>query len=296
MSTSATTTDVMQIRGLTGYSLIFHEQIIPQHGQFYLFNKDFKLEDCIDFNMEIYQPLNEANLLLGRLYKKMITDLKGSGAVAQVARQLDTLLAKWQECHKTGGVYSSFKQAAEILAILNNSGIPAKETIVRNREVSRAFIEIPYEVKSQFHLGILVRDQDMNAIFEKLLEGFLKDTSLSYYILETKISAPLELENRGKGKFRNIKFLLNPKIVNNKRNPVIGEITSLLQECNGLLEQDDQRFSKLVNGVVTVFQGPRNYKMFLELLEIIQVVYSKEDNFAYLIDEIPGDQIVPGNN
>lgn len=296
MSPSTLISDISELRRLRGYSSIFHEQIIPQHSQFYLFNKNFKLKDCIEFDTEIYRPLNYANLLLGRLCKKMIIDVKTVGIDAKVATELDTLLLNWQECHRNGGVYNSFTHAAKIFTILTDSGIPVKEAIARDEEITRSFIEVPFELKSQFHLGILIKDEDTATVFENLLDRFLTDVTLPYYILEVKISAPVKLETRGIQRYRKIKFLLNPKIVNNKRNPIIGEISSLLQGVDEVVDQHKNECFTIVNRCVTVSQGSWNYKMFLQLLEIIHLVYSCEDNFAYLIDELASDQIVPSNN
>lgn len=269
------------LKNIDGYDNIFHTEIIVQHGQFYLFNRHFDLSDCVKFNTEIYSPLNEANVMLGRFMKRIINEQRPLTSMQLQLQELDYLILEWQHCYNKGGAFKSYGYAAKIAELLAQSGISVKQAVQNEQTVTKAFINIPFEVKAQFQIGVVIAEEHVFDFFEQLLAELRQDSSLSYYILEVKVSSGLD--DRATKLFRNIKFILNPKIINTKLNPIVWEVASLLSSNAYVMPMSERNeFYYPHQNTVSIAQAAVNYKLFLQLLGVLDQVYDPKSNHAFL--------------
>lgn len=282
--------DIDEIKRIPLYSNVYHETIQAQHNQYYFYNKQHSFAWSCEQDKRIYQPLNEANLNLGRFFKKMVVDVSSKAEYCDTTvSYLQKIILDWQNLYNKGGTFDTFKYAEEIVQYLNKLEYPVKDEINMATDLLKSFMNIPYLTKSFFQISIIVPESEIIPFVRESLFRFSKEPSLSYYIKQLMIYHSLvyyhDRYNEKIYDCRIVKVSLLPNVVNSYKNPVINEIVSLiLSVTKGYPDVNfvDSKYSVLIKSNVFVSQGNKNYKKFLSLLGIIDKVYSQESNYAYL--------------
>jgi len=267
---------VNRLREISCFSELFHDQIIAQHGCHYLFNRTFNIDDSFEFNRKNYEPLNKANLSLGRFCNETIKKLTRRGLDEVSTRNCNQLIKEWQNYSNRGGTYETYGYASTLLQILQKNK-PDVFDDLRTQQVAKEFIGIPNEIKCQFHLCVSIKKRRFKSYFSQIVSSLTSKQSICEHLVEVKISKLSDSNDV------HVKFLLNAKSVTNKLDPTLNEFIGLLGSVNGLNDFPGKDFFA-DNPIpsMTVSQGPTNYKLFLKLVKAIDEVYDRQFNFAYV--------------
>jgi len=263
------------------FDSLYHQEIICQHNQYYIFNKLRDLGESCKQDRASYEPLNIANFMLARSLKNISKGLdKGH---VEIVRRISQTVEEWVRLYDKGGVYDTFKYANEICKDLKSIDYPVHESFLKDGELVRAFICIPYLVKSFFQIHMVIADQNIIDFFNGVNERFKNDPATFYYVHEIKISRFVFKgdEPGGLQNCRNIKIVLLPGLVNSIKNPIINVFCQLLNSSEYCPLQNDM-YGFRMSDKLSVSQGNFHYKQFLSLLGILRKVYDPEYNYAFI--------------
>ena len=274
------------IETISGFSKIFHLPL-KQHFYYYLYNRAHDYEIAVERAKTTYLPLNKANFNFGRFCKNCISDLKESSEenYSETIALLQENLDNWQQIYTAGNVFNTIKFARLIIENLRRINYPLATKFKENPELIQSFISIPYPVKANFHITVIVSEELILDFLQELIQIFQKEPSLSYYVGEVLLSEKnIELEGE---RYHTLKIGLLPTVVNSKRNPIINELLAIILPLVRKHKEVDfniNPFSINVGKNTFLSQGNSNYKHFLDLLGVLDQVYHSSGNYAYCVN------------
>lgn len=271
------------------YTEVFHENIVPQHCQYYFFNRQHNQAAFMQKLSASYSGLNNANLLLGRFFRAVNEKCKNSGKVPEpVIDEVDGHLNEWRKFYKAGAVYGTFPYAQKIYQLLLVNGYPIREEIAGNRELLDAFTNIPYPVKATFQIEVMVSEPELIPLLEKGCNFLSKKPSFAYYFTEMTIPEARPVTGNQTASLYAIKFKLLPEIISTYRNPLVNEAIDAIVQWNEEITNtaiSKKEFTIEISNNISIAQGNNNYKKFLNLLGILDTVYDRNFGFAYLLNK-----------
>jgi hypothetical protein len=275
------------IKEFPGFSKVYHDTILLQHHHYYLFNRQHDLERTMEYDKESYYPLNHANFILGKFCKRKISSLPDHMKIQypELFSTLNQSIDEWQNLYNAGAVFDTCRFAKKILEILEYIGFEVHPEVLAEEGVRNEFLHIPFHTKSYFQLSFTIADNELTHFFEKMIGLLASEPSLNYYIKELKITCKLFANASGNGTYRAIKMSLLPKVVITRLNPVIGTLTRQLTEVLADFGPDCHSTGEFYFPVadrVYLAQGNFNYKLFLQMLGLIDDVYDKSFNYALI--------------
>lgn len=268
-------------------SSVFHVGIL-QHNQIYLYNNQHSLKEMTEQDKMNYLPLNEANLLLGRFCRRILNDATCKETLPTgLCKEADGLLMRWRECYKSGELYNTFTLASRIMHILRQANLNLDEVIADDTELCTSFLNVTYHIKSFFQYHIIVPTSLFSLWCELIVDAARRDRSLFYYVRELTVhTSPAVLKRKSGAQCSMVRIKLVPELVNSMKNPVLGEIKSVLSKSIHSMDVEDNEvdiYAEKVGELLYVSQGNNNYKKFLNLLGLLPLVYDANNSYAYLI-------------
>lgn len=269
---------------------VYHLKVIKQHFQYYFYFRENDIEEAVNADNVNYQPLNNANLLLGAFLKKLISGLEGKNSPSlHLIDSLNTTLKEWEAMFNRGGTFDTFKFAHEIIEKLKQINYPVESEIENTPDLLRAFLTVPDIIKSFIQISIFLPEKELLPFFEKLVTYLHSNKELCRYVKELKMSMCFSDREQPKEneQYRIVKLVLNPVLITNIQHPVI---ETLLREISNAITWPAKyspsldRFSLKIFDNLYMSQGNFKYKEFLELLGILNYVYNLKTNFAYIND------------
>lgn len=277
---------IKEIKNLDGYNYAFHDDVVGQHYQFHLVNRQHDLKTTMKRTADSFKPLNVANLSLGRFCKNAVTEFV---AGTEEGKHLMSLVLEWQDYFNKGGVFDSYKYASQIIMGLDKQNFPVWDSIKEDHKLLDSFIKIPYYAKSFFQIKFLVELDQLFTFMEKVIHESKARKELFYYIKEMSVNESLVVCDSASGekvKLAIVKLTLLPEVVSRLKNPIVERLTKIFGEefaQSGVECKMISTFSQEYKPGIFISQGSTNYKKFLFLLQIIEHVYNKETNYAYAI-------------
>jgi hypothetical protein len=235
-----------------------------------------------------YYPLNLANMQLLKLCTILI---EGANEIdtskSEVSQRLVANHQKWLNLHQTVGPYDSFKIASEIACDLKYLDINFINEVKNRPEILEAFINVPLVIKNFFHFHFLVNDLEL---FDRLSEIaiFLRDDpELAYCVRELTVYVEQLKDQTSMVNYRLVKLKFVPELVNIKTHIVLQRTANwFVNHYIGrsiTLSSDLNLYADRLAPNFYISQGNANYKKYLDLLGIIDKVYDKQRNFAYVV-------------
>lgn len=275
------------LKSIPGYSSVYHDDIFLQHHHYYLINRQHNLAMQIEADKQSYYPLNHANSMLGRFCKRKIDSLPAR-VIAQYPDLYTSLrqsIEEWQQRFNAGAVFDTCRYARQILEVLETMGFGVCPDVLKEEGIADVFLHIPFFTKSGFQLSFSVPDPALLGFFERMITSLARDPVTTYYIKEVKITYNLFRKDPGRDAYRIVKVGLLPKVVITKLNPVIGVLTGMVTEILSAFGPDqleaDEFFSRQ-SAHVYLSQGNVNYKLFLQMLGLIDLVYDRSSKYALI--------------
>jgi hypothetical protein len=263
---------------------LFHSEI-EQHKQSYYYNVSHNLSALIDQDKKNYQPLNEANKLLGKFCDQILRSQASTiDHRTKHFSDAESQLSAWRTRFKEGGPFDTYPFASAIFSNLEKIGVDVLEELESSKEVTQAFLTVPHHIKSFFQFHILIPSTSIGSWSSKLAELVQGDPSLFYYVREfTHYHQPISISGVGEFKLARLKLL--PEIVQSRKNPVIDELIKWFDKKEGLScpkVEELELFADPVADNVFLSQGNTNYKKFLALFGKLSHAYSANTNHAYV--------------
>ncbi|MEL6536893.1 MAG: hypothetical protein AAFQ98_15845 [Bacteroidota bacterium] len=273
-----------EIKQMKGYDGVFHQNIVDEHFQFHLVNKQHNPEALHKKTSDSFEPLNYANLNLLRFCKQMVEEY---GAHTEEGAQWMSLMEPWEASFHQGGPFNSFQNAFQIIVGLEETGFPIFEKILGDEPMKKAFVDIPNEVKTFTQIKFCLPHDRLEAYMEHVIREATQEQELFFHLRDLSINHSFLLTGaQGDSRVEKalIKLRLLPFEECHQTHSIIESFTRLFGEgyaLPGINEDILSLFSHEYKPGIFVTQGATNYKKFLFLLQIIDQVYQEDPNYAY---------------
>ncbi len=257
---------------------------VADNGCITLPNRQYDWEEKSEEMGELFEPLNKANVVLSKFCDwcvELAAEQQDEDQLSQF-ESIGTLQSNWRVKREAGNYFLTYPYAAGIFELLHQLGFPLEERLQERPRVRNSFINLPFHVKSFVRISLVVPHQQLPKVLSDLIQAFLEDENLFYYVERVELAA-------GRGKelpqSPTLHVCLNARVVTTHRHVVIKEILAkILPLTRSLpLSQASHWHGMSAGKNVFLSQGYNTYKRFLQLLGVLDEVYQKNNNYAFLI-------------
>ncbi|MFB0494834.1 hypothetical protein ABID99_001071 [Mucilaginibacter sp. OAE612] len=232
--------------------------------------------------------LNNASYNLCDFCIKCLSAIKASGMLSGArAVEINTVLKNWKYLIEGGNSFATYDYAAEITRSIKTFGYPFLEKLqsVEFEHIPAAFTAISGKFKYFVRVSCFLQPFFFEEAFSIALN--ILENNISIYAAVERIEVakkdfPLSIDNGEPFPIFSIIF---------DYNKVPGPDDSIIKHFIALYNQKTQHlgsgltteypYSKNVGEGLTLSQGFKNYKKYLKLIDELDHVYDRSDNYAF---------------
>ena len=272
------------IESMEGYSDLFHSCNFNNYTLNFI-KKSLDIEQLINQKSKALRKLNVANYNLQLFCALCIKQYAGP---QRIKDDLISLSNEWLRIIRTGNSFHTLNCAQRIINTLKSDDFPFIETLYSEKYIviKKAFIELEEKYKTFYKVCLYVHEDDLYKILGKMLL-ILKDVPEAYSHIE-RIEIPKRLfgniDLTKRSKFPAISITVLNQNLNFKKDlsdfDLIIYLKSLLKTYRpGNMNNE---MSLKISEHINLYQGYRNYKHFLKLINSLDEVYDQKVNYALI--------------
>ncbi len=254
-----------------------------------LANREFKLDALKTNRRTLLEHLNQASYGLQRFIGSRLNDPALPSLLPPGQRQaLEQLCQNWREQINLGNSFLTYDYAEVCMGLLTEANYPLLDQLRSDqyRLIAQRFVDIPLACKAFVKVSSYVDFEQAQVVLDGLVAKLAGQPGLFRYVERIEMARtdfPLTLES-GEIDYPTFSLFLDQQAVQTRQHPLIGEVVTLVREATeGLPHRPVQSdYNHAITSTITVSQGYRNYKKYLRLLDLLDSVYTRDSNYAYL--------------
>ena len=274
------------IEKINNYKNVFHP-VFPNNFSIVCINKRLILDELKDNNTRALSRLNVANYNLYRFCE--LLNSKTTWSDSRVNARMDFMLNSWDKTIKAGNSFLCFDFANAIFQafLLNNIPIHEELNSKKYRVIIDEFKRLDYKWKSFFKISVYCEMDSCNSILGDLINNLFENVALAYYVERVEIAKEhFQTDLSDQVRHPIINIILDRDIVISRCNPLISRLCKTLTNLCGSYEPNSnsnfEQYQDFFTKEISVSQGFKAYKKYLNLLGSLSEIYDESKNFAYL--------------
>jgi len=278
------------IQNIANYNALFHPSYLNNYN-IELVNKSQILDKLMSQKRDDLQKLNIASYNLcafcGICALEMSQQMISS---ADEIIKLNEVLAIWKELIKRGSSFATYDYAKLAIEIIIDSGFPLLEKLFSSKYhvIIDAFRNIPEPAKAFLRLNSYSRKDDRTEMLTSLFDFFSRNPDIFEYVERVEIAKDeMAIDTFGDEEYPVFSIFFDYNALSNRKSSIIrGVIEHIkLVEASQVEGDTPYLYAFQVTNSTTLSQGYKNYKRYLELMNVISTVYDKETNYAFINDK-----------
>jgi hypothetical protein len=204
--------------------------------------------------------------------------------------KLSGTVREWGDHLQAGNAFLTFDMAKEIIDTLRQLDFPFDDLLGNQTYsvIKAAFIQLHYQAKAFVKIDVFIKREEVYAVLQRLIDALYEHPLLFYYLEGLEMAKESfsggRVSELREEEYPAVSIFPDSSIVTTHRNPLVGEIlrliTSITKDFSPL--NPDTAYCFLAETNVTLCQGYRNYKRYLELLGLLEEVYDRDLNYAFI--------------
>jgi hypothetical protein len=255
------------------FKLIFHEYIYQNNGNYTLLPKHLNIND---YFKEVAASTSKMNFADKYFFVFCKTLLEGY--------HLNELI-KWAECIKLNRSFLSYHYAEKIFKFINKNLLDYKfnEYIdIKFTKVKSNFLKIPEHILKCIKLSFYISVSQLNSCINFLINLLDQEKIFSKTINRIEISIDNISTSKGQNTLLHIFFNYCSTNQKNIKN-CISSISKIISPFTMPVKHD---YSLNIADGITITQGFRIYKKYLNLLDILSEIYSVKCDYSFHVADL----------
>ncbi len=275
-----------KIQTLLHYNSLFHK-VSPNNFSLICLNKTIDKTQSDNRYKAGLKILNVANFNLFRFCK--IQSGKAEWKDEEVKKDVNYALNIWEKRIIAGNSFSCYNCARVVFEGFAKIHYPLLQILneEKYRAVLKAFIDLEYDFKSFFKLSVFTDFSNLYLQIEDLLNLFNNNSRLFKNIERLEI-AKENFGGQGESNklFPKLSIFFDNKEVTNIHDSALIEVIDISKgifmpgNSNCLPKQ--LKYLGVLTDNITISQGYKGYKQFLELVDKLDEVYDFNSNYAFI--------------
>ncbi|PRX56388.1 hypothetical protein [Flagellimonas meridianipacifica] len=272
------------IESFSTYSELFHECNFNNYTLNFI-NRNLDIDSLIKNKSSALRKLNVANYNLLLFCKICAEELQST---ISVKNGLKEKCDGWLNIIRSGNSFHTLSYAQTIIDTLNRHDFPFIDNLFSKKYVviKNAFVGLESKYKSLYKLCIYLNEKHLYDVLERIFNILQEDTQ-SFHFVERVEVAKMQFELSGLSSF-NVFPLISLTVHNDKNEfakdlsdfPLINKLRKLIQDLKPVNMNSDMAIR--IGNHMNLYQGYRNYKNFLRLINSLDEVYDPQYQYALI--------------
>lgn len=293
MTMKGSITNIIQqknIQAIKHFEELFH----PTYQNNYtieLVNKGIELKSLIEKKKNDLNFLNIASFNLCSFLKICLDEIKVTNAQGQEKIDLiRNILEKWTTAIANGNSFLTYDFAKEAISIFKDLDVNflSKLKSPKYEVIPHAFKTIPKAFRAFVRLNNYSSDSDSLVVLSSLFDYFACHPEVFNYVERIEIAKkdfPFETASNEEYPVFSIFFNYNT-VADPLSDAVLRTVERFISVGSDVINMKNSgEYSFQVATNTTLSQGFKNYKRFLLLMDILDEVYYKEKNYAFVLPD-----------
>lgn len=263
----------LKIQQVCNYNNLFHPPV-PNNYVYILVPQKTDLKAYLDDIANQTFPLNHADMGLLEFCKNFFKE------------NIIEAIVKWEKCLESKVNLLSVHYAKSTVEYIEQEIL--KENFSNyamrvNPKIINNFISIPGNSLKSFRINLYLYTEHVYKILKRIISDFILQPELSILLERIEI-AKEGLKNPENNNFPKLIIYLKSDFLNYKEYflLLIKYLRKIMGKNN---DKANDEYSFLYSNSMTLSQGFKLYKRYLKMLNVIDVVYAKEANWAFYIEQ-----------
>jgi hypothetical protein len=257
------------------------------------FGKDLFYENKKNSLYKLNRAVYNLWVFTGMCLEKM-KEMDEFRASKELLDKISETSREWGAHLKTGNAFLTYDFAAEVIDAIRLLNFPFDDLLGNETYsvIKKAFTNLHFQEKGCVRIGLFANGQEVYAALQQLTDMMFEHPLVFYYVERFEIAQETFPQRHGKEpsaeEYPALSVFLDSSIVTTHHHPLVGEVLSMMTPVvSGLSPLNpDTEYAFLAEANLTLSQGLRNYKRYLSLLGIIDEVYDRELNYAFIKNRI----------
>ncbi len=273
------------IQAITGFNHLFHECVVNQFSLVTV-KKKYVLAHYFDVHKNSFFHLNKACYNLQAFCETCLDNCQELANYDKGIGTLRTTAVSWKNKILDGCAFLTYSDAEFVITGLIRSGYDfhGKLFSAKYQAVPKLFLDIPSPIKSSVRIDFYGFRFDKYVLLKILIQTFQQNQDLFQFVecMEIAIDDSDLLGMMPSAGGPSISIFFDRDLVQKHDDAII----NLFRTCIPTVSSNytypyNIEFSQVIDDMV-FSQGRRNYKKFLQLLSIIDEIYDRNCNYAFV--------------
>lgn len=277
------------LQSIDHYNALFHPSYLNNYN-IELVNRSKKLDTLIAQKKSDLQKLNIASFNLCAFCKVCIEEMRQLHISSpQDIAELSDLLNSWEELIKLGNSFATYDYAKAAIEIITASGFPFLEKIYSPKYavILEAFKAIPQPAKAFIRLNNYSVKQNSYTLLSSLFDFFTKNLDVFHFVERMEISKDeMTIDTPRNEEYPAFSIFFDYNDLSNRNSDIINKVIDhiMFAETSCAEKVISSAYAFQVTRTTTLSQGYKNYKRYLQLMDILNIIYNKDTNYAFIND------------
>jgi hypothetical protein len=280
------------IERLPHYRDLFHPPFFNNFSVVCL-NKRYDKKSLVEYKTRSLRKLNVACYNL-QIFTRMCLDkmhqLDEYSICGEDFERIDQLEDQWSKAIAEGNSFLTYDYARDVINRIRQTNFPYDEILNSPKYgvVPKAFGNVDYYSKAFVKISVFAPYHEAMSVVESFIALMEKYPLLFYYIerveMAKQISVLPGVLSFNENAYPALTIFFDSRIVSISYHPAVNELLEkLMPAVESVTEMEfDDTFSRHIGKNTTLSQGFRNYKRYLQLVNIIEEVYDKKTGYAFI--------------